>query len=145
MTNRKTLIGICLFLLLVGIGLLVWGGYSFSIYLRRKETYVKTYAVVVDYYVKGDSYDGYFDEDETYSPIIEYEAKGNIYRKRLDESSNPPKYLIGQTVLIRYNPKNPDMYILEFDMSFIWMEIIGLLFTVCGVVVLVKGIKKKRN
>ena len=83
--DRKAIIGICLLLSLIGIGLLIWGGYSLSIYLQRKETYVKSYAVVVDYDVEGGFYDGYFDEDETYAPIIEYVVKGKLYRKKLNE------------------------------------------------------------
>ncbi len=142
-TNRKTIVIIGLCLLLIGVGLIVWSGFSFSSYIQKKRNYVKTYAIVVDFEANIGFYNGYFEEDRTYAPIIEYHVNGKIYTKQIDEYSSPPKYYEGDVILIRYNPKDPNQFILEFDFSFIWISIIGLVFGGCGVLAIAKGGKQK--
>ena len=48
-------------------------------------------------------------EGGTYSAIIEFEVEGQIYSFEDDTASNPPKYEIGETVIIRYDRTNPHL------------------------------------
>lgn len=50
------------------------------------------------------------DHDQgTYSAIVEFEVDGKTYRFEDDSASNPPKYEIGEEVMVRYDVSNPNI------------------------------------
>lgn len=50
----------------------------------------------------------HFDQG-AYSAIVEFEVNGQTYRFEDDTASNPPKYEIGEEVMVRYDVSNPDV------------------------------------
>ena len=48
-------------------------------------------------------------EGGAYSAIVEFEVDGQTYTFEDDTASSPPKYEIGESVIIRYDRTNPDI------------------------------------
>ena len=76
--------------------------------------------------------------------IVEYIVDGRKYRKESDKFSTITK-LIGDKVMIKYNPKNPSDSIWKNDSSNIIIPIVGGLFVIAGILVFVNYIKQNKN
>lgn len=83
----------------------------------------------------GNSYTTY-----TYYPVIEYEVDGNKVSKKYNTGSGDRKYSVNQKIDIMYNPNNVEEYIIKGDIS---SNIMGIIFTVLGLIVLSVGIFNK--
>ena len=83
----------------------------------------------------GNSYTTY-----TYYPVIEYEVDGNKVSKKYNTGSGDRKYSVNQKIDIMYNPNNVEEYIIKGDIS---SNIMGIIFTVLGLIVLGVGIFNK--
>jgi len=100
-------IGVNLFVLLF----LCWGLYQAFVGFRVETNGVTTEGRVVGL----DHFEG-----GAYSAVIEFEANGETYSFEDDTASDPPKYEIGETVIVRYDRTNPN--IAEVDSAFpLWL------------------------
>ena len=60
------------------------------------------------------------DEDSnsiTWAPVFRYGVDGRIYEQQSSTSSSPPQYKVGQAVTIRYDPADPNRYVVDGDHS----------------------------
>ena len=148
-TKKSTMIIVGLVMSVIGIALLIWGGFSLSSFLKKKNTYIETVGIVVDYEISGgydsDPYDEYYDEDIMYAPIVEYVVDGKVYETVHHVSSGRPEYFIGQKVTLKYNPNNPEDVIFKFNNSFWIPFFVGLVFVGCGLSMTFVGIFKKKQ
>jgi hypothetical protein len=72
----------------------------------------------------------------TFQAVIEFEANGQTYSFNDDTSSYPPRFDLGETVMVRYDRSNPN--IAQIDSRFpLWLVpsclMAGLLVTLIGV------------
>ena len=92
----KQLIGAVLGLLF-GIVLLVLG----FVQKNKQDNYTETTAEIVQIDIEP----GAGDESDTYHVFVKYTVDGMEYKEELDESRS--SYRVGDTVKIKYNPKDP--------------------------------------
>jgi Protein of unknown function (DUF3592) len=64
----------------------------------------------------------------TYSAIVEFEVDGQTYRFEDDTASNPPKYEIGEEVMVRYDVSNPDIAQIDSPLPLWLFPACGLMF-----------------
>lgn len=103
------------------IGFLCWGLYSSFVGFR-----VETNGEVTEGSVVGlDHFDG-----GAYSAVVEFEVNGQVYGFEDDTASNPPKYEIGESVLVRYDRSNPNLAQIDSPVP-LW------LFPACSVLILI--------
>ena len=57
------------------------------------------------------------DSSDTWTPVFRYEASGRIYEQRHSVSSSPPRCKVGEAVTIRYDPNDPNRYVVKGDYS----------------------------
>lgn len=127
MIIRKRNIIIGIILLLIGILVLGIGILRLNEHNEKKKTYIDVTGVVIDYEV---SYND--DDEELYAPVVEYFVNGRRYETVSDSYSYPPKYDIGESVRLMYNPRNPQDVIFKHDnTSWIFM-LIGGVFSAVG-------------
>ena len=82
-SNPKSLKAMSIIAILIGIGLGIFSLYLYYDYNSKKETYIPTKGVVVDYEEKKD-----IGEDRyTYAAIVEFEVDGKKYRVTQNSSS----------------------------------------------------------
>ena len=107
----------------------------------NNDGYVETIGIIVDDYFEYDE----LNDIEMYRPIAEFEVDGEIFEVVSDSSSSVPSFL-GSTVTILYNPQNPtDAFFKTSNISFVFFISIILVSFVCGIVVLINGIKHSRE
>ena len=137
-SNPKSLKAMSIIAILMGIGLGIFSLYLYYDYNSKKETYIPTKGVVVDYEEKKD-----IGEDRyTYAAIVEFEVDGKKYRvTQNSSSSNPPE--IDSEMEIRYNKSNLQDVIFDKDPSRIWIPIIAGVFFGGGILFL-SASKKNR-
>jgi hypothetical protein len=93
------------------LGFLCWASYAGFVGYRVESNGETTEGAVVGL----DHFDG-----GTYSAIIEFEVDGQTYSFEDDTASNPPKYEIGETVIVRYDRTNPNLA--QVDSAFpLWL------------------------
>ncbi len=83
----------------------------------------------------GETTEGYVSDLElrdggVYRAVVDFEVNGQTYSFKDDTSSNPPKYELGENVMVRYDRTNPN--IAQIDSKFpLWLfpscTIIGLI------------------
>lgn len=148
-TKKSTQIFVGLILSIVGISVLGLGVILISQHIEKQKTYIKTVGIVIGFEAKGgydeDLYDNYFYDDVDYAPIVEYIVDGRIYETTHTVSSNPPQYYVGQKVSLRYNPKDPEDVIFEFNNGFWIIFIVGTVFTCCGLPITFAALKKNKS
>ena len=123
---------IALIAFVAGIGLLIYSFYTIRDYNEKNKKYIETESYVVDYYEK----------DDAKYPIVEYNVDGKTYRNTSHVGSSFPKK-IGSKVMIKYNPNNPEQIIWEKDSTNIIVPIFGIVFIICGVLLIIRA--KKTN
>lgn len=106
----------------------------------RANGYIETEAIFVEYY---EEYDYSKDEME-YISVAEYEVDGKYYT--IEKSSYNYPELIGKKITIKYDPNNPQRAIIDASLStFIFSICILAIFAICGIVIIITGIKKLKR
>ncbi|PLS30822.1 hypothetical protein Uis1B_1404 [Bifidobacterium margollesii] len=57
------------------------------------------------------------DSSDSWTPVFRYGASGKIYEQRYSVASSPPQYEEGEAVTIRYDPADPNRYVVEGNYS----------------------------
>lgn len=55
------------------------------------------------------------DSSDTWTPVFRYGASGKLYEQRYSVASSDPRYEVGDAVTIRYDPGDPNRYVVEGD------------------------------
>ena len=79
------------------------------------------------------------DENEytyTYYPVIEYQAGSRTISQRSKSGQTPPKYKVGEQVVIYYNPNNVEEFIIKGDAT---PQYLGIGFVVIGSIAVLVG------
>lgn len=70
------------------------------------------------------------DEDSvTWKPVFRYDVDGRIYEQESSVSSSPPRYKVGQAIIIRYDPADPNRYVADGD--YISLIALGAVVIMC--------------
>ena len=82
-----------------------------------------------------------------YFPKFEYTVDGKTYRKEGDAGSSPPKYKVGDTDTVHYDPGNPATFYVEKSDTMIMLIMGGISagFLVFAVIITVAGVKGSRK
>ena len=120
---------------IVGIALLCFAVSSIKTYNEKNETFVETTSRVVDYK---------YNDEGLQAIVVEYVVDGQTYQKVSNSYSNMPKS-IGTEVSIKYNPNNPQDAIWTLDSTNIILPIVGVVFTLVGVIVVISSIKNGKK
>lgn len=124
-----------LIFVIVGIALLCFAVSSIKTYNEKNETFVETTSRVVDYK---------YNDEGLQAIVVEYVVDGQTYQKVSNSYSNMPKS-IGTEVSIKYNPNNPQDAIWTSDSTNIILPIVGVVFTLSGVIVVISSIKNGKK
>lgn len=124
-----------LILAFAGIALLYFSFSSIKTYNEKNATFVETISRVVDYK---------YDDEGLQAIVVEYVVDGQTYQKVSNSYSNMPKS-IGTEVSIKYNPNNPQDAIWTSDSTNIILPIIGVVFTLAGIIVVISSIKNGKK
>lgn len=126
---KNKVIGIIVIILGIGICILSVG--NFKTNNGKQKTYTETTAKVVGYEE--------CDLDDTTGQrfIAEYKIDRDTYKIKGNVCSNMPKSL-GTEVKIKYNPNNPSDAIFANDISHYFVLPIGIIFIICGFVLILK-------
>lgn len=120
---------------IVGIALLCFAVSSIKTYNEKNETFVETTSRVVDYK---------YNDEGLQAIVVEYVVDGQTYQKVSNSYSNMSKS-IGTEVSIKYNPNNPHDAIWTLDSTNIILPIVGVVFTLVGVIVVISSIKNGKK
>lgn len=120
---------------IVGIALLCFAVSSIKTYNEKNETFVETTSRVVDYK---------YNDEGLQAIVVEYVVDGQTYQKVSNSYSNMSKS-IGTEVSIKYNPNNPQDAIWTLDSTNIILPIVGVVFTLVGVIVVISSIKNGKK
>lgn len=94
-----------LFFLLIGGAITIWGIFNYNNRLNEMESFEKTTGTVVSM-KEVESPDN---SGVTYAPVINYsDAKGQKFIYESKHSSDPPAYVVGEKVNLRYNKNKPE-------------------------------------
>lgn len=126
---------ISLIFIIVGIITLLFSIKSIKNYIEKSQAFVETISEVVNYD---------YESDDTKAIIVEYMVKGKTYQNKSTTYTNVPP-MIGTKIPIKYNPKNPQDIIWKLDTTNIITPIIGILFTITGIIGLTNKSKKKKK
>ena len=92
-----------------------------------------------------------FNEDDSsgsWTPVFRYGVSGRIYEQRSSVASAPPRYGVGEAVTIRYDPDDPNRYMVKGDYSALILHgvitIMLLGFTAVPVTIAVVVRKRRR-
>ncbi|WP_175578302.1 DUF3592 domain-containing protein [Bifidobacterium jacchi] len=55
------------------------------------------------------------DSSDSWTPVFRYGVSGRIYEQRYSVASSDPWYEVGDAVTIRYDPADPNRYVVEGD------------------------------
>ena len=147
--ERRMMILLGLLMSISGIALSILSVFLIIDRIDKEHTYIDTTGIVVGYDAQGgyddDLHDNLFYEDMEYAPIVKYVVGGKAYETKHNVYSSNPEYLIGQKVALKYNPKNPEEVIFKFNNSFWILSLLGVVLTVCGIILTTKGISKKKK
>ena len=143
----KTLIKVGFLLLIIGLILSIIAGVLISKYNKKKQTYIQTIGLVIDYDSREEFYT---DEDETsiyymYAPIVEFMVNGKTYKAKYNVYMlNPPA--LGTEMPLRYNQNDPRDVVFDNDQSRIAVPVIAGIFIIVGFISLILGnIKSKKE
>ena len=118
-----------------GIIMIFFSISTIKTYNEKNEKYIETNATVVDYA---------YDNDGLQAIIVEYSVNRQKYRKQSNSYSNMPKS-IGTEVSIKYNPNNPQDAIWTNDSTNIILPILASIFTIVGIIIVIKALKDLQN
>ena len=119
-------------MIVLGVVISIWSVGNFKSNAEKQKTYIETTATIVDYEECN------LDEGEVGTRFIaEYRIDRNTYQIKENGCSNAPVKL-KKTVKIKYNPENPEDAVFAGDISHYLMPIIGVIFTICGIVLIRK-------
>ena len=136
---KNTITGILLgiIFIIVGIASTIYGvSHAKNQNLKEKE-YIETEGTVINHR-ESDS------EDETFAIVVEYQVGNQKYQKTSSEYTSSPKQ-IGSKVIIKYNPTNPSEAIFKGDKSSFMIILIGVAFTVCGIIAEITTLQYKNK
>jgi len=126
---------ISLIFIIVGIITLVLSIKHIKNYIEKSQTFVEIISEVINYD---------YESNDTKAIIVEYTVKGKTYQNKSTTYTNIPPN-IGTKMSIKYNPKNPQDIIWKLDTTNIIEPIIGILFTITGIIGLTNKIKKRKK
>lgn len=117
--------------LIVGIGVLAFGINYFKEYQLKQKNYIETTAYVIGYE------ECELDDGTGTRYVAEYEVDRRKYKISGNTCSSwvPKKR---KTVRVKYNPASPSDAVIAGDKSHYYMLSIGIVFIVCGIVMLCK-------
>lgn len=128
----------CSIFFLVGIIFLAIGLVFLRNNIRRERNYNgRTTALVIDIVKKELSTSSTEIRSIHHHPVLEFYANGRHIKNTYFVGSNPCKYVVGQNVTVRYDINNPEKYFIEGEKL---TKILGIVFTIIGVVVITVGI-----
>lgn len=134
-TIRKSIV-VSIIMLLIGVGITVFGIRNINDYKTKKQSYVEINAKVVDY-----DYPGMRDEGAYI--IYEYTVDGITYRAKSNvQSTNLPS--VGKIKTIMYNPSNPSDVIFLGGSNYIIIGV-GIVFVGAGLLLLYRGLNLKKR
>jgi len=150
-SSPKALVNIGIIMIVIGLVMGIIAGVMIFNYNKKKQTYIQTTSIVVEYLTKLQEMDGSEpihpngDEIEVYAPIVEYEVDGKKYKATYKTyMDNPPE--IGSEMSIRYNKNNPTEVIFDKDRNNIGIPIIAGVFVVFGLFAFILGkVKAKKE
>lgn len=119
----------------VGIALLCFAVSTIKSYNEKNETFIETSSKVIDYK---------YNDDGLKAIVVEYVVDGQTYQKISNSYSNMPKG-IGTEVSVKYNPNNPKDAIWTSDSTNAILPIVGILFTLVGVIVIIFSVKNGKK
>lgn len=99
---------------------------------REKNCTEKTHGTVINL-VKHKSYDKDVGPRYSWHPVFEYEIRNMKYMKEYKYGSDKPKYEIGQSVELYYNPEDYNDFYIKGDTL---PKTLGLIFTILGAIFL---------
>jgi hypothetical protein len=129
--------GLCFLVLLVaGAGFLFFGFHELSNGMELVRSGLKTEGMVVGLERSG------LGKKSTYMPEIEFITDtGQTVTCTYSLGSNPPAYSVGQRVNIIYSKDDPENFIIDSNLSFVFPLILilaGVLFVLCAIAVIAK-------
>lgn len=123
-------------LILMGISMTIFGVVSKISFEKRNKGYIETIAEIVDSVSKSESNKdkatGMISRYYVYAPVIKYKIEGEEIRTESNEYSiSQPN--IGEKIEIKYNPNNPNDFILKEDNYGMVISIIGSILIIIGI------------
>lgn len=117
---------------LVGLAIMIGGGFALDYSRSFSKDGVQTPGIVVDLDYSRDS-----DGDGSYRPVVEYrDSEGRTRTYHSSTGSNPPSYDVGERVTIIYQRDNPTRAIIDgfFDRWFlpVFLLCFGGIFAIVG-------------
>ena len=87
------------------------------------------------------------DDVGAYAPVFEYTVDGRTYRKESDTGQQPPKYRVGETDTVHYDPNDPDTFYIQKNDTFVMLIMGGISagFLVFAVIITVVGVKESKK
>lgn len=122
-----------LIFVLVGAGLIWFSVRTITEYNQKSSEFHEVAGQVIDYN---------YNDDGLQAIIVEYTVDGQKYTKISSSYSSMPKS-IGTEIELKYNPDNPKEAIWVNDSANIIMPLVGVIFTIVGIIVIV--IAKKNS
>ncbi|MDE7301133.1 MAG: DUF3592 domain-containing protein [Clostridia bacterium] len=136
-------LGVALFMVLLGAGLIIGA----VIYKNTAEERMNTWPTVIAVVVGNDRKEFTDDDgfsDYRYFRVVEYEVDGRKYRATDSESSVSP-YTVGNSVTVHYNPDKPSECIFGAGdpLAYIVCYVVGGVFAAAGVAVAVLEFRRR--
>ena len=151
-SSPKALINAGIVMLVIGLVMGIIAGVMIFNYNKKKQTYIQTIGVVVDYdthledvFEDGNPTHPDGDEYYTYAPILEFEVDGKKYKAKYKTYMESPPEL-GTEMSLRYNKNDPTDVIFDKDQNRIAFSIIAGVFIAFGFIFLITGkVKSKKE
>lgn len=82
-----------------------------------------------------------------YSPVFEYTVDGRTYRKESDTGQQPPRYRVGETDTVHYDPNDPETFYVEKSDVFVMLIMGGISagFLMFAIIITVAGVKGRKR
>ena len=79
--------------------------------------------------------------------MFEYIVDGRTYRKESDTGQQPPKYRVGETDTVHYDPNDPETFYVEKSDVFIMLIMGGISagFLMFAIIITVAGVKGRKR
>ena len=126
---KKKIIGIIT--IIFGVAICYFSIGNFKTNTEKQKTYIETTAIVVGYE------DCDLDDSIGQRYIAEYKIDRDTYQIKENGCSNSPIRLKSE-VKIKYNPNDPSDAVFANDISHYFVLPIGIIFIICGIVLIFK-------
>ena len=130
--------------ILLGLFFMVVFGFNNEIFMSNKPNYKEVKATVIGYVESQSSND----ESVTtaYTPVVEYYIDGQRYTAHSNVYSKPRSYKVGDQVIIKYNPNNPNIALVPQDSRIEkYWRIAGGFFISFGIFMLMGSLKSRKQ